>query len=88
MKEVDDLGFARVDLDRLRRQGAPEVVFGEGKTAEQIAGVLAALRRSGQVPAVATRVDADKASAKFTDGILRIELPKTEANGVRPIEIK
>lgn len=62
MKEVDDLGFARVDLDRLRRQGAPEVVFGEGKTAEQIAGVLAALRRNGQVPAVATRVDADKAS--------------------------
>ena len=62
MKEVDDLGFARVDLDRLRRQGAPEVVFGEGKTAEQIAGVLAALRRNGQVPAVATRVDAAKAS--------------------------
>ena len=34
------------------------------------------------------RVDADKANAKFTDGILRIELPKTEANGVRHIEIK
>lgn len=34
------------------------------------------------------RVDADKANAKFTDGILRIELPKTEANGVRHIVIK
>ena len=34
------------------------------------------------------RVDADKANAKFTDGILRIELPKTEANGVRHIAIK
>ena len=34
------------------------------------------------------RVDADKANAKFTNGILRIELPKTEANGVRHIEIK
>ncbi len=34
------------------------------------------------------RVDADKANAKFTDGILRIELPKTEANGVRKIAIQ
>ena len=34
------------------------------------------------------RVNADKANAKFTDGILRIELPKTEANGVRHIAIQ
>lgn len=33
------------------------------------------------------RVDADKANAKFTDGILRIELPKAEAAGVRRIAI-
>ena len=62
MKDVDDLGFARVDLDRFRRQGAAEVVFGEGKTASQIAGVLKALRRRGQSPAIATRVDAKKAA--------------------------
>ena len=72
MREVDDLGFARVDLDRLRRQGVPEVVFGESKTAEQIAGVLAALRSNEQIPAVATRVDATKAakvSAALGDGV-------------------
>ena len=34
------------------------------------------------------RVNADKASAKFSDGILRIELPRTEANGVRRIAIQ
>ncbi|MBR2839117.1 MAG: Hsp20/alpha crystallin family protein [Kiritimatiellae bacterium] len=34
------------------------------------------------------RVNADKANAKFTDGILRIELPKTEANGVHHIAIQ
>ena len=34
------------------------------------------------------RVNADKATAKFTDGILRIELPRTEANGVRHIAIQ
>ncbi len=33
------------------------------------------------------RVDADKANAKFTNGILRIELPKTEKSGARRIAI-
>lgn len=33
------------------------------------------------------RVDADKANAKFTNGILRIELPKAEKSGVRRIAI-
>lgn len=33
------------------------------------------------------RVNADKANAKFTNGILRIELPKAEAEGVRKIAI-
>ena len=34
-----DLGFARVDLDRRRRCGFPEVVFGAGKTAEEVAAI-------------------------------------------------
>ena len=34
------------------------------------------------------RVDADKANAKFTDGILRIELPRAEKTGVRRIAIE
>lgn len=34
------------------------------------------------------RVNAEKANAKFTDGILRIELPKTEATGVKRIAIQ
>lgn len=33
------------------------------------------------------RVDADKANAKFTNGILRIELPKAESAGIRHIAI-
>jgi NCAIR mutase (PurE)-related protein len=31
-----DVGFARLDLDRLERTGDPEVVFGAGKSPEQI----------------------------------------------------
>ena len=34
------------------------------------------------------RVDADKASAKFTDGILCIQLPKAESTGIRHIAIE
>ena len=34
------------------------------------------------------RADADKATAKFSDGILRIQLPKAENTGIRQIEIE
>ena len=34
-----DLGFARVDTDRRRRCGFPEVIFGMGKTAEQVVAI-------------------------------------------------
>ena len=59
---TDNLGFAQVDIDRLRRQGVPEVVYGAGKTAEQITAILSSLREHGQLPALATRVDAEKAA--------------------------
>ena len=36
--------FAVLDVDRRRRTGVPEVVFGEGKTSEQIFALLAELR--------------------------------------------
>ena len=36
----DDLGFARVDTHRHVRQGFPEVIFGQGKTSEQICGIF------------------------------------------------
>ena len=34
-----DLGFARVDTDRTRRCGFPEVIFGAGKTAEEVVAI-------------------------------------------------
>ena len=61
--------FAVLDVDRRRRTGVPEVVFGEGKTAEQIFALLAELRaRDPQAPALATRCAAgvlDAAAARF-----------------------
>ena len=44
----EDLGFARVDHHRAARQGFPEVIFGEGKTPEQIAAVAGRLVNAGQ----------------------------------------
>lgn len=40
---TEDLGFARLDVDRHRRTGDPEVVYGAGKTPEQVATLLARL---------------------------------------------
>ncbi|HEV8058215.1 MAG TPA: 1-(5-phosphoribosyl)-5-amino-4-imidazole-carboxylate carboxylase, partial [Actinomycetota bacterium] len=39
----DDLGFARVDTHRELRQGAPEVILGQGKTPEQVVAIARAL---------------------------------------------
>ncbi len=44
----DDLGFARVDTHRARRQGFPEVILGVGKTPAQIAAIADRIVASGQ----------------------------------------
>jgi NCAIR mutase (PurE)-related protein len=53
---VEDLAFARVDHDRAARQGFPEVVFGQGKTADQIARIARAIVERGHSLLV-TRTD-------------------------------
>src|SRR6185436_12412115 len=44
-----DLGFARVDTDRRRRCGFPEVIFGRGKTPEQVAAIARAILKKDPV---------------------------------------
>jgi len=61
-----DLGFATVDHHRAIRQGVPEVILGEGKTAEQIVGIANELARMGQNVLV-TRIDAEKATIVVRD---------------------
>ncbi|MCB9528033.1 MAG: nickel pincer cofactor biosynthesis protein LarB [Myxococcales bacterium] len=56
-----DLGFARVDLDRARRRGIPEVIFSPGKTPEHIAHIARALFDAGQ-RVLATRLAPDAAA--------------------------
>jgi NCAIR mutase (PurE)-related protein len=57
---LEDLGFARLDHQRALRTGHPEVVFGPGKTAEQIAQILTAIAARRQ-PALVTRLDEARA---------------------------
>jgi len=57
-----DLGFASVDHHRSLRTGAPEVILGEPKTADQIAAIAIEIARMGQNVLI-TRLDAEKAAA-------------------------
>jgi len=55
-----DLGFARLDIDRARRTGDPEVVYGEGKTPGQVVEILTTLHeRHPERAVLATRLSED-----------------------------
>jgi len=59
----EDVGYAKIDHHRALRHGVPEVVFGEGKTPEQIAGIIETMLNNGEKNIMATRLDAEKAAA-------------------------
>lgn len=67
---VAELGYATLDLDRPRRTGFPEVIFGEGKTPEQLIGIFQKLMEHTD-RVLATRVAADKAAevCKVLEGL-------------------
>ena len=66
---MEDIQYAHIDHHRSLRKGFPEVIFGEGKTAAQIMGILDKMSAQEQVVLV-TRVSAEKARAvtrRFAD---------------------
>jgi len=58
--QTEDLGFAAVDHHRALRLGFPEVIFGEGKTVEQIVAILKSLK-TRQDTVLITRISEEKA---------------------------
>ena len=66
MKPFVDLGFAKPDFHRGLRQGVPEVIYGEGKTPEQIDAIASSLLEGGQGTVLITRLTSEKASALKT----------------------
>ena len=55
-KPFEDIGYAKVDLHRKLRQGAAEVVYGAGKTPEQILGIINTMKANGQETILITRM--------------------------------
>ena len=62
-KPFEDIDFAKVDLHRSLRQGTGEVIYGAGKTAEQITAIADTLKKNGQEHILITRVSHEKANA-------------------------
>jgi NCAIR mutase (PurE)-related protein len=59
MEPFEEMGYAKVDHHRALRQGTAEVIYGAGKTAEQIAGIARSLRRAGEETILITRLESD-----------------------------
>ena len=55
-KPFEDIGYAKVDLHRKVRQGVAEVIYGAGKTPEQITGIAGTMLRNGQQTILITRL--------------------------------
>ena len=74
----EDLGFAKVDHHRAIRCGFPEVIYGEGKSPEQIAGIFQACAK-GAANVLATRCtrEAFAAVAAIVDGAAYDETART-----------
>jgi NCAIR mutase (PurE)-related protein len=72
---VESLGFATIDHHRALRQGFPEVIYGEGKTAEQVRDIAMRIAERG-AGMLATRLSSDASE------LLRASLPNVELNAL------
>lgn len=58
----EDIGYAKVDLHRRLRQGTAEVIYGAGKTPEQIVGISDTMLKNGQNTILITRLSEESAA--------------------------
>jgi len=84
MQPFEDLGYAKIDHHRDLRHGISEVIYGEGKTTDQIAGIVAAMIERGKKNIMVTRLspsDADELKKHIDldyDPVSRIGISKRE----------
>lgn len=94
-KPYEDIGYAKLDLHRKTMQGASEVVYGSGKTAEQIIGIVNAFESDGEKNILITRLDPEKAAkviescemTYYEDGGIGIVGSKASPGGIGKIVI-
>ena len=89
-KGYTNIDFAKIDTDRLKRQGYPEVIFGQGKTDEQAAQIFKKMKELG-INTICTKVTKSMAkriieltpeAVYLSDvDIVRYELEKKELKG-------
>ncbi len=60
-KPFEDIGYAKVDLHRKIRQGCAEVIYGAGKTPEQIKGIIRTMKEHHQDNILITRLSKEAA---------------------------
>ena len=77
-REVE--GYAKVDFHRGIRQGVPEVIYGSGKTKEQILGIARAMRENGQKTVLVTRLSEE--AAAFVGAELPLDYNPLSRTGV------
>ncbi len=76
----EDIGYAKVDLHRRIRQGAAEVIYGAGKTPEQILGIMQTMIRNGQSRILITRMSQE--AADFVSKTLPLDYRKEAKVGI------
>lgn len=62
-KPFDDISYAVIDYNRELRTGCPEVIYCEGKTPEQVKGIIANMLKNGAKNILGTRANHEKYSA-------------------------
>jgi len=63
MQPFEDIGFAKVDVHRKVRQGVAEVIYGAGKTAEQMIGIIETMQKNEQQTILITRLSKEAAES-------------------------
>jgi hypothetical protein len=76
----EDLGFAKLDHHRKIRQGTAEVVYGAGKTPQQILSIVTALREKGQPQVLITRMSQE--AAKLVEESLPLQYDELSRVGI------
>ena len=80
----EDIGYAKIDHHRAVRQGVGEVIYGAGKTPEQIKGIARSMQNRGQKTILITRLDEEKAGRLNLPGLRYEALPKLGLLGPLP----
>lgn len=76
----DDIGYAKVDHHRAVRQGMPEVIYGAGKTAEQIMGIVENMKKNSQKTILITRLS--KESAQTIEKVFELDYHEDARIGI------